>query len=91
MYLLVIGVVLTLIGALMSTRGNTSKFNPPSGGGSRIPPESQVRLNETIQTITGTKETYDEYYKTSNSFSPGKLGTIFLISGIIFIILSYVL
>lgn len=89
-WLLPIGIGVTLIGGLMSVRGNTSRFNPPSGGGSRIPPEAQIRLNESVQRVSGSHESSEDYYKSSNSFSFNKSGNIILIIGVILIILSYI-
>lgn len=93
MYFFIIGIVLTVIGAFMNIRGNTSKFNPPSGGMSRIPPEAQVKLNQDIQKISGTKgnETYDQYVKKSNVFSANTIGLIILFVGIVFMVLGYFL
>lgn len=89
MTLFSLGLILTFIGVFASIRGNTSRFNPPSGGGSRIPPEAQVRLNESVQRVAGKKETYDSYYKESNSFKPNWFGLITLISGIAIIAVDY--
>lgn len=86
MGLFVLGIILVLIGVAANIRGNTSKFNPPSGGGSRIPPDAQVRLNECVQKAAGVKETYDSYYKDSNTFKPNLFGIITLSTGIILIV-----
>lgn len=77
-----LGLSFVFIGVILNMRGNTSRFNPPSGGGSRIPPEAQIRLNESVQKIVGTKEDYDSYYHDSNTFKPNMVGIIILLVGI---------
>lgn len=84
-----IGLIFIFIGVIASIRGNTSRFNPPSGGGSRIPPEAQIRLNESVQKIVGTKENYDSYYHDSNTFKPNLFGIITILIGIAFIVIDY--
>ena len=91
MGLFILGMILTLIGAAAVIRGNTSRFNSPSGGGSRIPPEAQVRLNESIQKVVGTKETTDSYFLNSNTFKPNIFGLTALVVGIALVALSYFL
>lgn len=91
MYLFIIGIVFAIVGGIMNIRGNTSRFNPPSGGGSRIPPEAQVRLNESVQRVSGVKETYDQYFHGSNVFKPNIPGLITLLLGVAFIAISYFL
>lgn len=90
MDLFTIGLILTFIGVFANIRGNTSRFNPPSGGGSRIPPEIQVKVNENVQKVVGKKETYDTYYHNSNVFKPNKFGVITCLVGIALILINYI-
>ncbi|MDI6619202.1 MAG: hypothetical protein QME45_11110 [Clostridiales bacterium] len=86
----VVGIILVLIGVLAISRGNASKFNTTSGGGSRIPPEAWLRLNESVQKVAGTKESTDSYFLKSNILKPNILGLIILVVGIVFIALSLI-
>jgi hypothetical protein len=87
MYLFYLSIILIAVGSFICIKGDSSKLSPPSGGGSRISPEAQVRLNSSVQTITGHKEDYTAYYKNNNVFRPSKIGLILLISGIILMVL----
>jgi hypothetical protein len=85
------GIILVSVGALVISRGNTSKFSGTTGGGSRIPPDAQVRLNESVQKVAGTKETAESYFRSSNIIRPNVLGFGVLALGIGLIVLSYFL
>jgi hypothetical protein len=87
MYLFYLAMILIALGGFMCIKGDSSLFSPPSGGGSRIPPDAQVRLNETVQKITGHKDDYSTYYKKNNVFRANKVGLILLIAGITLIVL----
>ncbi|HBM75644.1 MAG TPA: hypothetical protein DD429_08845, partial [Clostridiaceae bacterium] len=57
---------------------------------SRIPPLAQVRLNESIQKVSGVKETTDKYFLKSNIIKPNKIGLIILFIGIALMVISYI-
>ncbi|MCY6957274.1 hypothetical protein [Clostridium brassicae] len=88
--LVYVAIILIIIGIIMCFKGDSSLFSPPSGGGSRIPPDAQVRLNESVQKITGNKNDYSEYYHNNNVIQGNKIGIACLIIGVLlFIIVAF--
>jgi hypothetical protein len=91
MYLFIIGIILIALGAFICLKGDGSRFSPPTGGGSRISPEAQVRLNESVQRISGYKEDYASYYHNNNVFRFNKWGILSIILGLALVLLNYIL
>lgn len=87
----ILSILLIIVGSFMCFKGDGSLFSAPSGGGSRIPPDSQVRLNESVQKITGHKDDYSESFHKSNVFTYNKLGIIFLISGLALLVILMII
>ena len=83
-----ISLICIAIGVIMCLKGNSSVFNAPTGGGSRIPPEQQAHLNQNVQQMTGHKDDYADYYHKNNVFTSNKYGLLILAVGIVLLIIS---